>query len=108
NGTNPLYFSTTNHVWAIVDNGATASLKWQRATAAPSIPLFTGSALLYGSSDGSLHQLTNLNSAAPTHTSLALGGGTAVVGSPSYDFSNDMAYVGTDAGAIYAVTLPLP
>jgi len=74
----------------------------------PSIPPFVGTALVVGSGDGRPYQLTNLSGATPTQTSVILGAGTAGVGSPSYDFANNMIYVGNEAGAVYAVSLPLP
>ena len=37
-----------------------------------------------------------------------LGDGSAAVGSPALDVGSDTAYVGTDAGKIYPVALPLP
>ena len=103
-----LYFATTNRVWAITDIGSSATLDWSVSLTRPSIPLFIGSALLAGSGDGRLYQFTNLASATPAQTSIVLGAGTAGVGSPSYDVANNLVYVGNEAGAIYAVSLPLP
>lgn len=103
-----LYFATTNRVWSIVDNGPSASLHWSVSMTRPSIPLFTGSALIFGAGDGRLYQLTDLAGATPSQTFVTLGAGTAGVGSPSYDFWNNAVYVGNEAGAIYAVSLPLP
>jgi hypothetical protein len=40
--------------------------------------------------------------------SVQLGTGAYSVGSPSYDFANGLAYVGTDSGKLYAVKVPLP
>src|SRR5262249_46191199 len=107
-GNGMLYFTTTNKVWGLLDNGASATQVFSVSMPAPSIPLFNGAYLLVGSGDGKLYQFANLTSATPTSKSITLGGGTAVVGSPSFDFNNNMAYVGTDAGAIYAVAIPLP
>ena len=42
------------------------------------------------------------------HFSIVLGDGSAAVGSPSYDPYHDCIYVGSEAGVIYAVKLPLP
>ncbi|HWS72179.1 MAG TPA: hypothetical protein VN605_08690, partial [Thermoanaerobaculia bacterium] len=84
-----------------------AALLWKQTISAPSIPLFVGQ-LIVGSGDGRLYQLTNLAAASPTVTSVLLGGGGATVGSPSYDSDYNLIYVGTDAGAVYAVSLPIP
>ena len=34
-------------------------------------------------------------------------GGTAIVGAPSLDTVHNLVYVGTDAGIVYALSLPL-
>ena len=57
--------------------------------------------------DGKLYELSNL-AATPTVKSTVLGSGTYAVGSPSYDFANGIAYVGTDQGKLFAITIPLP
>lgn len=106
-GTGQLYFATTTKVWAIIDNGASATQKWSVAVSAPSIPLFVNGTLLVGSGDGRLYQFSNLTNASPTQTSVLLNA-AAAVGSPSFDFSTSLAYVGTDAGSVYAVSVPIP
>jgi outer membrane protein assembly factor BamB len=103
-----LYIATSTKVTALVDNGASASTFWSQSIASPSIPLYTGTELYVGSSDGRLYEMTNLAAGAPTVKSVQLGTGAYSVGSPSYDFSNGLAYVGTDSGKLYAVTVPLP
>jgi len=40
-------------------------------------------------------------------SSVLLGDGSATIGSPGYDYFNSMAYVGSESGAVFAVTLPL-
>ncbi len=104
-----LFFSTTGTVWSIADDGSSASLNWSVTTIpSPSIPLISFSSPLawIGGGDGKLHQIDF--SGAPTLTSVTLGDGTATVGSPALDVSDNTAYVGTGAGKVYAVTLPLP
>lgn len=102
-----LFVATSTQVAALTDNGATASVAWTQPIASPATPLYTGSALYVGSSDGKLYELRNVN-ATPTVKSVVLGTGTYAVGSPSYDFGAGVAYVGTDQGKLYAVTVPLP
>ena len=80
---------------------------------AVSIALFTpgGTLILVGAGDGSLKQLDTAGAGpgvTPSVTSVTLGDGSASVGSPSLDAPNDLVYVGTDAGIVYAVQLPLP
>lgn len=100
-----IYFATANKVWSVSDTG---TLNWSVTTNKPSVPLFTGSAVLFGSGDGKLYQLTNLTNVSPTSTFVTIGAGTAAVGAPSYDSANSMVYAGSDNGAIYGVALPLP
>ncbi|HHQ48505.1 MAG TPA: hypothetical protein ENK19_06430, partial [Acidobacteria bacterium] len=103
-----LYFSTTNAVWALTDNGASASLAWQQTNiAGPSTPLVPiGDTRLYvGSTDGKLYQLDTASGAI--QTSVVLGDGTATIGSPALDVVNNMAYAGSESGAVYGVQLPL-
>lgn len=106
-----LYFSTTNKLWAITDNTSTNTpdqLWVITSFSGPSTPVITGSrtvfngrALLLGSSNGYLHQLTNLGSATPTVKSTQLG--TDAVGEPVFTGTTDFSYVGTDAGTVFAV-----
>jgi outer membrane protein assembly factor BamB len=108
NGSGTLFFTTTNKLWAIKDNGTSAAQLWSSTVSGASIPLFLGNYLLVGSGNGRIYQFSSVTTASPTSTSVVLGAGTAAVGSPSFDFNNSLAYVGTDAGAIYAVQIPLP
>jgi fibronectin type 3 domain-containing protein len=103
-----VFVATSTRVTALTDNGASASVTWNQSIASPSVPLYTGSAMYVGSSDGRLYELTNLGAATPSVKSVVLGPGTYAVGSPSYDFANGLAYVGTDQGKLYAVQVPLP
>ena len=105
-----LYFSTTNKVWRVIDNltaPRTLTPAWSVSSiASPSTAVLTGAGLYVGSSDGRLYRLTALTNPSPTITSAILGDGSAAVGAIGYDFQNGLAYVGTAAGAIYAVTNP--
>ena len=104
-----LYLTTTGRVWSLTDTGTSASENWNLATIpAPSIPLFTlnGNRLMVGSGDGNLYEIDV--SAPLTPKSVTLGDGSAAVGSPSLHVWTGILYVGTDAGAIYAVQIPLP
>ncbi|NOZ93874.1 MAG: PQQ-binding-like beta-propeller repeat protein [Acidobacteria bacterium] len=103
-----LYFSTTNTVWALTDNGSSASQTWQQGgVAGPSIPLVPvgGTALYIGSTNGSLYQLNAATGSIDT--SVVLGDGAAAIGSPAMDVINNMAYVGSESGAVYGIALPL-
>ncbi|MFV2072114.1 MAG: S8 family serine peptidase, partial [Thermoanaerobaculales bacterium] len=103
-----LYFSTTTRIWSITDNGTTVSPGWNvTSVPGPSIPLAPfGVAVLYaGASDGRLYQLDAATGAV--QTSVVLGDGTATIGSPAHDGINNMAYVGSESGAVYGVELPL-
>jgi outer membrane protein assembly factor BamB len=104
-----LYFSTTNKVWSLSDDGASATKIWDETSiSAPSIPLFTqaGNYLLVGSSDGSLYQL-DVSTPIPTVSSIVLGDGSAGIGSPSLDVRSNLVHVGTESGEVHAVLVPL-
>ena len=103
-----LVLATSTKVWALTDNGATVSLEWQQpGVAGPSIPLMLeGLGVFVGSTDGGLYQLNE--GTGGVMSSVVLGDGTAVIGSPAYDYLNGMAYVGSESGATFGVTLPLP
>lgn len=102
-----LFVSTTNGISAITDSGASAAVTWTQSIASPSVLLYTGTNVYAGSSDGKLYELSNL--AGPvTVKSVVLGTGTYAVGSPSFDFANNLVYVGTDQAKLFAVKVPLP
>lgn len=101
-----LVFSTTSTVWALWDNGTSASLAWRRDTIpSPSVVLVVPNrgAAVVGGGDGRLHQLRLSDGQV---TSVQLGAGDAAVGSPSFDVVNQLAYVGSESGVLYAVVLP--
>jgi outer membrane protein assembly factor BamB len=111
-GSSRLYLATTNKVWCIDDNGGTASQVWSVSLGAgvtPSTPMFLPGAnrLLVGASNGRLYQLDTIQSPPPTTTYVTLGTGNAAVGSPAFDVINNVIYVGSEAGVVYAVEWPL-
>jgi Tol biopolymer transport system component len=106
-----LYYATGLALCAITDAGTSATSKWAIDVATipgPSAPLLAriGSvAYVYvGSTDGHLYQIEADNSANVKKVLVRTG---ATVGAPAFDVRDDMIYVGTDAGAIYAVQAPL-
>lgn len=103
-----LVLATSTTVWALTDSGASVSQDWQQpGVAGPSIPLaLDGVGVFVGSTGGRLYQLNEATGGVTS--SIVLGDGTAVIGSPGYDYLNGMAYVGSESGAVFAVTLPLP
>ncbi|MEN8164521.1 MAG: PQQ-binding-like beta-propeller repeat protein, partial [Acidobacteriota bacterium] len=103
-----VFFATTTSVWALTDNGASVTFEWQQSgVGGPSIPLTLADqgAMYVGSTDGRLYQLNPTTGGIVT--SVVMGAGTATIGSPGYDWMNSLAYVGTEDGSVYAVTLPL-
>ncbi|MEM7581767.1 MAG: S8 family serine peptidase [Acidobacteriota bacterium] len=109
-GTSQLIFSTTDTVWSILDNGASASLDWASASIPdPSIPLVgvTTPMAWIGGSNGQLHEL-DLSGGSPSITAVTLGDGGAAIGSPALDVSDGILYAGSESGRVYAVTVPLP
>jgi hypothetical protein len=104
-----LYYATSAAVCAATDGASSASLKWQVSSiTSPSAPVLVriGSvAYVYvGSSDGRLYQIQADDS---TKVKSVLVRSGATVGAPAFDVRDNMIYVGTDAGAIYAVQAPL-
>ncbi|HEX6100063.1 MAG TPA: PQQ-binding-like beta-propeller repeat protein [Thermoanaerobaculia bacterium] len=105
-----VYFSTTNRVWGVADNLTAPrqlTLGWQIGSIpSPSTAVLALGALYAGSSDGRLYKITGIATATPAIASTQLGSGLAAVGTIGYDYTNNLAYVGTAEGAIYAVSIP--
>jgi len=111
-GSSRLYLATTNTVWCINDDGSSATVVWSiqlGAGVTPSTPMYLPGAdrLLVGASNGRLYQLDTTQTPPATTTYVTLGAGNAAVGSPAFDVVNDVIYVGTEAGVIYAIDWPL-
>lgn len=107
--TNQLYFATNTKVWAVVDNGATASELWQLASIPnPSTPLVSVLSpwAWVGGSDGRLYQLDLSSGSAPSPTSVQLEPGSITIGSPALSVVEGRAYAGSESGRIYAVAVP--
>ena len=104
-----LYVSTDNTVWELRDLGGSSSIEWSEPVPGPSVPLlaFDTPYLYVGGGDGKLYQLDRTMN-PPTLNVFPLGGAPAIVGAPSLDVANQLLYVGTSAGQIYALVLPLP
>ncbi len=108
-GTGRLFFSTTGqvHGWA-----ADGSPWWPGpiSLANPSPVLVVGGRVYVGSSSGNGSLWAIDTSSAATATSVPLGDPLVpkVVGAPTRDSVNNSIVVGTDAGQVYDVALPLP
>lgn len=107
-----IYYATSGGLCAATDLGSSAVSKWSIPVATipdPSAPVLVrigGVAYVYvGSSNGRLYQVEADNPAAFTSILLRTG---ATIGAPAFDVRDNMIYVGSDAGAIYAVQAPLP
>jgi hypothetical protein len=105
-----LYYATSAQLCAVTDLGGTAATKWSISTipgpSAPVLVRILGVAYLFvGSSDGRLYQVEADNPAAIKSVLLRAG---ATIGAAAFDFRDNMVYVGSTAGAIYAVQVPLP
>ena len=117
--TGRLFFSTTDKVWALDDPpGATApTVVWVRDGSAtsteplaqripsPSNPVYLvgGPYIFVGSGNGTLYRLDY--STGNTQLAIPLGD-LAPVGSPTLDIQAGFLYVGTAAGAVFAVQFP--
>jgi outer membrane protein assembly factor BamB len=103
-----IYFATTDRLWSATDNGGSVSPAWNHTRVpGPSMPLAPiGTDVLYvGSSNGRLYQLDAAT--GDIEGAVQLGDGTATIGCPALDVVNNMAYVGSESGAVYGVQLPL-
>ncbi len=104
-----VYFSTNTKVWALVaSTGALVSgndIVWPVAIESPSYPVKVNGKLYVGSSDGELYQVDGTTGVVDM--SVTLGNGKAAVGTPAYNGLDQMLYVGTEAGVVYAVQVPL-
>lgn len=103
---NELYFSSRDTVRRIQDSGTDVVLNWEADVPGASIPTYPpGREFLWvGSSNGRLYQIGAVsgNSTFITLTS----GGMPGVGSPSLDLFNNLIYVGTENGEVFAVEVP--
>jgi outer membrane protein assembly factor BamB len=105
-----LYFTTANgNVWCMQDPGAgsppnPASPVWKRAVAGASTPLLIDQ-LFVGSTDGKVHQIDPATGV--DQKQFTVGDGTSTVGVPSTEGGTEL-FVGTTAGTIYKIPLPLP
>jgi FG-GAP-like repeat/PQQ-like domain len=103
--TGDIYFSTNARVWRVDADGASASTIWSIPFTAPSTPVFApGDSVVYVGGVGSLFKLNVVGGSGAG--SFLLGEGTSKVGSPTLDLRNGFAYVGTEAGIVYAVRIP--
>lgn len=103
-----LYFSTADgNVWCVQDPGAgtpPSGAVWKTAVAGPSSPVLIDK-LYVGSSDGKLHQFNPTSGL--DEKQFTVGDGTATVGDASTE-DGTQVFVGTTAGKIYKLPLPLP
>jgi outer membrane protein assembly factor BamB len=109
-GTYDLFFSTTNKVWSLRDDGAGYSVNpnWPATFVAnPSTPVFVpgSSSVLVGSSDGHLYQLDAVDPTSFMREKL--GDGSGGIGTPTVDVYNSVIYVGSEQGIFYSVVYPL-
>ena len=104
-----LYYSTSSDLCVLTDSGSSPVVKFDINTIpGPSAPLLAriaSDAYVYvGATDGRLYQV-NANTGAVTWVQLRPSG---VIGAAAFDGRDNMLYVGSVAGAIYAVQAPLP
>jgi len=105
-----LYFTTANgNVWCLQDPGPgsppnPASPVWRRAVTGASTPLLLDKVYV-GSTDGRVHQIDPTTGV--DEKQFVVGDGTATVGTPSTEDETQL-FVGTTAGTLYKIPLPLP
>jgi hypothetical protein len=104
--THDLYFSTTDNVWSIRDDGGGATQRWVRSLPGASQPVyFPADRLIWaGGGDGHLYTLRP-SDGSDAVSPVMLGDGSAPAGAPTVDSANGFVYVGTTAGVVYAVSI---
>ena len=103
---NNLYFSTTNQVHAIRDDGSSFSNLWtQGSFSNPSMVLQKpGTDFIYfGDGNGRLIQIDVVSQ---VQTPLSLESAGAIIGAPSYDSTHGLVIVGSSTGTVHAVRVP--
>jgi outer membrane protein assembly factor BamB len=119
--TGRLFFATTDRIWALDDapGGTEPSVVWTRdgsaqseepaaqRIAGPSTPTYLpgGPYVFVGSTNGKLYRLDYSTGTAATQVAIPLGD-LAPVGSPTVDGQTGFLYVGTAAGAVFAIQGP--
>ncbi len=101
-----IYFSTTENVWAFPTTGSATVPLWQKSMPAlgPSVPTVYNGRLYVGALDGRLHEIDPATGS--TINTLLLAPGEAI-GAPTIDGRDGTAYVGSEGGRLFAVSLPL-
>ncbi|MGD8896828.1 MAG: PQQ-binding-like beta-propeller repeat protein, partial [Acidobacteriota bacterium] len=116
-----LYFATDSQVWSVTDTAGTLSTNWTWDDGPgfkPSIVLhWPGTDYLFvGSDGGKLYQLEisggrpSTPCTPPSCKVVVLGDGSDHLGAPSLDIAvvPPLLHVGSEAGVVYAVEVPLP
>ena len=103
--TGNLYLTTSGHLWCLKDNGTSATILWSKSLNSPSTPVVIPSLgyLYVGCGDGTVHQISLDGS---SDSSIALGGSSTTIGSPAFDYFNQVIYVGAVDGTLYNVKVP--
>ncbi len=108
--TTDLYFASNGRIYSLTDTGASYVENWPggAVVSSPSTPILVpGDTIVWvGSGDGSLKRYRASDAVLLSTT--PLGDGSAAVGGPTFDLQNGFVYVGTEAGIVYAIELPIP
>jgi outer membrane protein assembly factor BamB len=101
-GSTRVYFSTTGHLYAVRDDGASVAGLWTQALPDVSAPLFALNRVFVGAGDGALHAFDNAGTPLASYT---LGEAVPkIVGMPTFDAAQGLLVMGTEDGRVYAVT----
>jgi len=118
-----LFFATNTKVWCVTDTGAGLVTRWTWTTPglSPSLVLHwpNTSYVFFGGQDGKLYQLDfSYDPASPQFArAVTLGDGAGRIGAPSLDGGVEppavspgkkLLVVGSEAGVLYGVEVPLP
>jgi outer membrane protein assembly factor BamB len=108
-----LYYAAGTSLCGLTDLGGSAVAKWTpqiTTIPTPSAPILVrigGIPYLYlGSSDGNVYQILVNDPFGPGGIRSVLLRSGAIIGAPAFDAFDNMLYLGSDSGVIYAVQAP--
>jgi Tol biopolymer transport system component len=104
---NRLYFSTTNFVHAIQDNGGTVSNFWTAPVSitAPSPPVLLNGRVYVGGANNRVYSIdaTSMTPAVPTERIVGDPAWGDTIGPPTLDTTNNLLLLGSEGGIVYSV-----
>ena len=107
---NLLFFSTTNSVFCLkYDSGGAEEVFKIDSIPNPSAPIVNGftSKLYVGGGDGYIYEIDYTNPTQPNIKSYKLSD-NGIIGEAALDIFNNLLFVGSSAGEVFCLSIPLP